>query len=73
MEGAKPAAQPTAAARAIFGDDDEPGGLASMTGAEYWNARARGMGGRYTTAAEENILGLLTYLRFNKKTPLRAF
>jgi hypothetical protein len=35
----------------------EPGGLASMTGSEYWNRRARGMGGRYTTAAEENIMG----------------
>ncbi len=35
----------------------EPGGIASMTGREYWNRRARGMGGRYTTAAEENILG----------------
>lgn len=35
----------------------EPGGIASMTGRKYWNRRARGMGGRYTTAAEENILG----------------
>jgi hypothetical protein len=35
----------------------EPGGIASMTDREYWNRRARGMGGRYTTAAEENILG----------------
>ena len=33
------------------------GGIASMTDREYWNQRARGMGGRYTTAAEENILG----------------
>jgi hypothetical protein len=36
---------------------NEPGGIASMTDREYWNRRARGMGGRYTTAAEENILG----------------
>ena len=35
----------------------EPGGIDSMTDREYWNRRARGMGGRYTTAAEENILG----------------
>ena len=36
---------------------NEPGGIGSMTDQEYWNRRARGMGGRYTTAAEENILG----------------
>ena len=36
---------------------DKPGGIGSMTGKEYWNRRARGMGGRYTTCAEENILG----------------
>ncbi|GMV20716.1 MAG: hypothetical protein AMXMBFR57_06650 [Acidimicrobiia bacterium] len=35
-----------------------PGGIASMTDAEYWNRRARGLGGRYTTAGEENILGI---------------
>jgi len=35
----------------------EPGGIASMTDQEYWNRRARGMGGRYTTCAEENLLG----------------
>ena len=34
------------------------GGIASMTDAEYWNRRARGLGGRYTTAGEENILGI---------------
>lgn len=37
---------------------NEPGGIASMTDAEYWNRRARGLGGRYTTAGEENILGI---------------
>lgn len=31
--------------------------IAAMTDAEYWNKRARGMGGRYTTCAEENVLG----------------
>ena len=36
---------------------DKPGGIASMTDREYWNRRARGMGGRYTTCAEENVLG----------------
>jgi hypothetical protein len=35
-----------------------PGGIASMTDAEYWNRRARGLGGRYTTGGEENILGI---------------
>lgn len=35
----------------------EPGGIASMTDKEYWDRRARGMGGRYTTGAEENVLG----------------
>ena len=35
----------------------EPGGMASMTDREYWDRRARGMGGRYTTGAEENVLG----------------
>ncbi|MGW8266631.1 MAG: glycoside hydrolase [Longimicrobiales bacterium] len=35
----------------------EPGGIAGMTDKEYWDRRARGMGGRYTTCAEENVLG----------------
>ncbi len=35
----------------------QPGGIASMTDQEYWNRRARGMGGTFTTCAEENILG----------------
>jgi hypothetical protein len=35
----------------------QPGGIASMTDREYWARRARGMGGRYTTGAEENVLG----------------
>jgi hypothetical protein len=29
-----------------------------MSDREYWNTRARGMGGRYTTAATENLLGV---------------
>ena len=28
-----------------------------MTDKEYWNRRARGMGGTFTTCAEENVLG----------------
>jgi len=36
---------------------DEPGGIGSMTDQEYWNRRARGMGGRITSCAEENLLG----------------
>lgn len=35
----------------------QPGGIASMTDRDYWARRARGMGGRYTTCAEENVLG----------------
>jgi hypothetical protein len=36
---------------------NQPGGIGSMTDKEYWNRRARGMGGTFTTGAEENILG----------------
>ena len=36
---------------------DQPGGIGGMTDREYWNARARGMGGRVTSCAEENLLG----------------
>jgi len=35
-----------------------PGGIASMTAEQYWNNRARGMGGNITSCAEENLLGL---------------
>lgn len=31
--------------------------IKNMTAEEYWNERARGMGGKYVTCAEENILG----------------
>lgn len=37
---------------------DQPGGIASMTDAQYWNNRARGMGGIRTSCAEENLLGI---------------
>lgn len=36
---------------------DLPGGIASMTDQQYWNNRARGMGGIRTSCAEENLLG----------------
>jgi hypothetical protein len=36
---------------------DKPGGIGSKTPVEYWNNRARGMGGNITSAAEENIMG----------------
>jgi hypothetical protein len=37
---------------------DKPGGIGSMTDKEYWNRRARGMGGNITSGAEENLLGI---------------
>jgi len=37
---------------------DKPGGIASMTDQQYWNQRARGMGGIQTSCAEENLLGI---------------
>jgi hypothetical protein len=35
---------------------DKPGGIASMTSQQYWNDRARGIGGDNTSCAEENLL-----------------
>ncbi len=32
--------------------------IRQMTDAEYWNQRARGLGGVYTTCGEENLLGI---------------
>lgn len=32
--------------------------IAGMTDQQYWNSRARGMGGLYTTGAAENLLGV---------------
>jgi hypothetical protein len=40
--------------RALY---DQPGGIGSMTARQYWNRRARGMGGTFTTTSEENLLG----------------
>jgi len=37
---------------------DKPGGIASMTDKQYWDQRARGMGGIQTSCAEENLLGI---------------
>lgn len=37
---------------------DQPGGIASVTDAQYWNARARGLGGIRTSCGEENLLGM---------------
>ncbi|HEU4386825.1 MAG TPA: glycoside hydrolase [Blastocatellia bacterium] len=36
---------------------DKPGGIGGMTDKEYWDRRARGLGGNPTTCAEENLLG----------------
>ena len=36
---------------------DKPGGIGNISDKQYWDARARGLGGVYTTGAEENILG----------------
>src|SRR5262245_14359955 len=41
----------TAGEKADYGN---PGGIASMTDKEYWDRRARGLGGNPTTCAEEN-------------------
>jgi len=35
-----------------------PGGIASMTDKQYWDGRARGMGGNITSCAEENLMGV---------------
>jgi len=35
-----------------------PNGIASMTDKQYWDGRARGMGGNITSCAEENLLGI---------------
>jgi len=36
---------------------DNPNGIGSMTDKQYWNQRARGMGGNEVSCAEENLLG----------------
>jgi hypothetical protein len=35
-----------------------PTGIANMTDKQYWDNRARGMGGNVTSCAEENLLGI---------------
>jgi hypothetical protein len=37
---------------------NSPNGIANMTDKQYWDNRARGMGGNITSCAEENLLGL---------------
>ncbi len=37
---------------------NKPGGIASMSDKQYWDNRARGMGGNETSCAEENLLGI---------------
>jgi hypothetical protein len=44
-----------------------------MTDQEYWNSRARGMGGIYTTGAEENILGLPDVRYFGENILVHEF
>src|SRR5438105_2452977 len=36
----------------------QPGGIAGMSDKQYWDNRARGMGGNITSCAEENLLGI---------------
>lgn len=36
---------------------DKPNGIGAMTAQQYWNNRARGMGGTITSCAEENVMG----------------
>jgi len=37
---------------------NSPGGIGQMTDKQYWDNRARGMGGTVTSCAEENLLGI---------------
>jgi hypothetical protein len=43
--------------RLTEGEQERYEEIRNMTAEEYWNQRARGMGGKYVTCAEENILG----------------
>jgi len=36
---------------------DKPNGIGAMNAVQYWNNRARGMGGNVTSCAEENVMG----------------
>src|SRR5688572_11586759 len=53
----KPARDDARLTRSERENYDKPGGIGSQTDKEYWDRRARGLGGVYTTGAEENILG----------------
>lgn len=52
---------------------DKPGGIASMTDREYWNKRARGMGGTVTSCAEENLLGYPATLYYGENILVHEF
>ncbi|MCH8686654.1 glycoside hydrolase [Pedomonas mirosovicensis] len=47
--------------------------IAAMTDREYWNGRARGMGGTFTTGAAENILGTPGTKYFGENILLHEF
>lgn len=52
---------------------DKPGGIASMTDRQYWNQRARGMGGIQTSCAEENLLGIPGTRYFGENITVHEF
>lgn len=52
---------------------DKPGGIASMTDRQYWNQRARGMGGIKTSCAEENLLGIPGTRYFGENITVHEF
>ena len=52
---------------------DMPGGIASMTDKQYWNQRARGMGGLHTSCAEENLLGIKGTRYFGENITVHEF
>jgi len=52
---------------------DLPGGIASMTDRDYWNRRARGMGGNVTSCAEENLLGFPGTRYFGENITVHEF
>lgn len=47
--------------------------IAAMTDAQYWNGRARGMGGDYTTVGEENLLGVAGSRYFGESILVHEF
>ncbi|MTW05320.1 glycoside hydrolase [Duganella ginsengisoli] len=47
--------------------------IALMTDREYWNARSRGMGGLFTTGAEENIMGVPKTRYFGENIMVHEF